>query len=601
MNTIKRLDDVTISKIAAGEVIDRPASIVKECIENAIDAGSTAITISVADGGKQLIRITDNGHGIHKQDLPLAPIRHATSKITSLDDIYQTLSFGFRGEALASICHCAKLTIFSKQHEAPAYKLTAFLDDISTPSLCSHHTGTTLEIKDLFSNLPVRQQFLKSATTELSYISEIVTHFSLIFPEIDFILISNDKEKINTSGISQLDQLIIHFYGKQLKDKLSPVDFTMGPATFKGYISDPTFTFSNRSKQVVAINHRLVKNAIINKAIQDGFRDLIAQRRFPLVILNISMDQSTIDVNIHPQKQDIKFLSPGFIFDMLPKAISISLQENHSHTDLVTPFALSESSGFTPQTSVSTPFTAPSSEQPFVSNHDDTDRSFSYPPVFKKEAIDPKVIDSSMSLFSKSSQQSTSTTAVEIEFFQLFKTYIAIKSTVGLYIVDQHAVHERILYEKIKDDFGQVSEKQVLLLSEIIDLSPDLYLTFESHQQTLSDLNFTVEPFGHHQIAIREIPVPFIGASVKDLILDILEQFKKIPGSNRDLILDQKDTLQRKACRAAIKAGQQLSEFEIKQLIKDFIQSPSNFTCPHGRPLFLHFDKDRLESLFLRK
>ena len=226
--------------------------------------------------------------------------------------------------------------------------------------------------------------------------------------------------------------------------------------------------------------------------------------------------------------------------------------------------------------------------------------SFSYPEVFKTEPISKQEVNNSFTLFSKN-QTSQTTQQTEVEFFQLFKTYIVIKSTNGLYIVDQHAVHERILYEKIKDDFEQQSERQVLLMGEIIDLTADLFPIFEHNKQTFEKLNFVIENFGGNQISIREVPVAFSGASIKELVLDILEQFKQMPHSNRNLTLDQKETLQRKACKAAIKAGQTLSELEVKKLIQDFINSPQNFTCPHGRPLFLQYDKDRLEHLFLRK
>ena len=215
MQTIKQLDAITVNKIAAGEVIDRPVSIVKECLENALDAGATSIVVSVQNGGIDQIKLTDNGHGISKLDLPFAPIRHATSKINQIEDIYNTDTFGFRGEALASICHCAKLTIQSRHQSADkGYEITAYHDTISTPEICAHSTGTTIDIRDLFSDLPVRRKFLKSPATELSYITEIVMQFALVHPDKDFTLISNGQEKINSKGLYKHEHLLVKFYGK---------------------------------------------------------------------------------------------------------------------------------------------------------------------------------------------------------------------------------------------------------------------------------------------------------------------------------------------------------------------------------------------------
>ena len=611
MNNIRQLDSITINKIAAGEVIDRPASIIKELIENSLDANASHITIEIRDGGKQYIRITDNGDGIHKDDLSLAPIRHTTSKIKHIDDIYCLDSFGFRGEALSSICHCSDLTIISKQNNDHAYKINAHQDSISDLSVATHNKGTTIEVKDLFYNIPVRQQFLKSASTELSYINDIITHFSLINPLVDFIFINNNKEIINTTGIKDISDLILLFYGKDLKGKCAKVNFSIGSVTIQGYVSDPTITFSNRNKQVLAINHRLIKNGLILKSIQDSFKDLIPQRRFPLVVFNIFIEQQTVDVNIHPQKLDIKFLSPGFIYDVIPKAINLALQEKTAHTDVLSEFVASPPSSSS-QTVYEQPFSTPS-ETTIQSSPTHKESSpkvqqtaFTYPEVFKKDSISLDELETSFTLYSKSNTAQSPLDTHKpphhvVEFFQLFKTYIVIKSSMGLYILDQHAVHERILYEKIKDDFAKQSARQVLLMSDIIDLGMELYPIYESNQDTFLDLNFVIEPFGGNQISIREVPVAFSGASNKDLIIDILEQFKQFPDSTRNLTLDKKETLQRQACRSAIKAGQTLAEPEVKKLIDDFIVSPQNYTCPHGRPLFIHYDKNKLETLFLRK
>ena len=591
---IKQLDSVTINKIAAGEVIDRPASIIKELIENSLDANATTITISVNDGGKERIQITDNGDGFHKEDLPLAPLRHATSKIRCLDDIYETSSFGFRGEALSSICHCAHLSIASKQKDANAYEISAHKDTISTVKQITHANGTTITITDLFHDMPVRQRFLKSTATELSYILDYCIQFSLAHPDISFIFIANDQEKLNTTGITDRYQLLILLYGKSLKDCCIPVKETIGPLTFTGYISNPTLTFSNRQKQIVTVNGRLIKNSLIIKALSESYRDMIPQRRFPLVVLSITIQQSLIDVNIHPQKMDIKFVNPGFLFDCIPKVIKMSLDAASVHTQPLDPII--HSSPFSsPQ---STPTYSP---DPMASVASAEPTQLSPYQIIEKQPP-PIPADLTQALPNLLSPlESNSAAATPLEYIQILNTYIFLKTPTGAYLIDQHAVHERILYEKIKDNASSQTARQVLLLSEVIDVSVDLMVIFEAEKNYFLDLNFVIESFGSDQLIVREIPNVFQKSSVATLVISILNQLRDFPGSTRDLTLDQKEILQRQACRAAIKAGQTLYPEEIRRLLYDFIKSPQNYTCPHGRPLYIFYDKPKLESLFLRK
>lgn len=584
MAKIRALDPITVTKISAGEVIDRPASIVKELVENSLDAHATRIQVDIEDGGKRLIRITDNGEGISKEDLPMAPQRHTTSKITALEDLYLTETFGFRGEALASVCHVAKVDITSRQNDADAYHVSAFQDAISEPEISSLPKGTRIEVKDLFFDIPVRRQFLKTAGTERSHITDVMIQFAVSNPDIDFILISDGEEVVNSTGIQDQASLLIHLFGRSLKGHLVPVEHTIGPVTFKGHISDPTLTFSNRSKQIVSVNRRLVKSGVIQKALMESFKDLIPARRFPLVALDISVAKQSVDVNIHPQKLDIKFVNPGFLYDALPKAVSFSLQSNN--TPLPTPqenpfqqHTISPSPGVTIQ---DTPLSGNYNQQ-FASYNAETDT----PNIPSPESIS--------TLFSP-----TETDKPIFDYFQLFNTYIVIKTPEGLYILDQHAVHERILYEKIKDTFGQSTERQALLLSEIVDVSPDLFTLFQDHVEYFSDLNFVIEEFGQNKLVVRELPIAFAESNTKDLVLDILEQLKEYPSSSRNLTLDQKEMLQMRACKAAIKAGKTMYPEEVQRLVEDLVKCPSNYTCPHGRPLCIFFDKSKMESLFLR-
>ena len=599
---IKQLDSVTINKIAAGEVIDRPASIVKELIENSLDAGASSITVNVTDGGNQQIKITDNGKGLSRTDLIMAPLRYTTSKISLAEDIYSSNTFGFRGEALASICHCAKLTIISKQNNSSAYKIEAFQDQITIPEVTTHPEGTTLCVDDLFHELPVRKKFLKTASTELSYIIDICLQFSLIHPTVSFKLIANGIEKINTTGITDLHDLLILTYGKSIKDKCIKVEESIGPIEFSGYISDPTLTFSNRQKQIISVNKRLVKNPLIYKSIAETYKDQIAFKRFPLIILDLKIQNSLVDVNIHPQKQDIKFVNPGFLFDCIPKAIKISLQTSFIHTDPLQPIMttsenLQQNSHVTSK--VISPFSIEkkSSQPDFNTFISTSEKQENYMQVPSTPQISAEHIKNSHDLFSVPNLDSR----IPLEFLQILDNYIILKTPTGAYMIDQHAVHERILYEKIKDDFDVDSARQVLLVSEIFTVSLDLWEIFMAEIDYFKKLNFILEPFGSDQIVVREIPIPFQNSSIKDLIISVLTQLKEFPGSTRSLTLDQKEILQRQACRAAIKAGQKLESYEIKRLLSDFIKSPENYTCPHGRPLSIFFDQNKLEHLFLRK
>jgi DNA mismatch repair protein MutL len=599
---IKQLDSVTINKIAAGEVIDRPASIVKELIENSLDAGATAITVNVTDGGNQQIKITDNGKGLSRTDLIMAPLRYTTSKISLAEDIYSTNTFGFRGEALASICHCAKLTITSKKKDSSAYKTEAFQDQITVPEVTTHPDGTTLCVDDLFHELPVRKKFLKTASTELSYIIDICLQFSLIHPNVSFKLIANGIEKINTTGITDLYDLLILTYGKSLKDKCIKVEESIGPIEFSGYISDPTLTFSNRQKQIISVNKRLIKNPLIYKSISETYKDQIAFKRFPLIVLDLKIQNSLVDVNIHPQKQDIKFVNPGFLFDCIPKAIKISLQASSFHTNPLHPIMNTPQNASKENPFISKVISPYSIEQKTVQPEFNTfmktpSTQAPYTHSTSSIQISPDHIKNSHNLFSSTSLDDQ----IPLDFLQILDTYIILKTPTGAYMIDQHAVHERILYEKIKDDFDVESARQVLLVSEVFSVSLDLWEVFTAEIDYFKKLNFILEPFGSDQIAVREIPIPFQNSSIKDLIISVLTQLKEFPGSTRSLTLDQKEILQRQACRAAIKAGQKLESYEIKRLLSDFIKSPENYTCPHGRPLSIFFDQNKLEHLFLRK
>ncbi len=595
MSNIKILDSVTITKIAAGEVIDRPVSIVKELIENSLDASATTIKINIEDGGKQTIKISDNGNGINKNELKLAVTQHATSKINRLDDIYNLFSFGFRGEALASITHVAKVSIISNTGEG-AYQIQAYEEKISVPEPTTHPQGTTITVNDLFFDIPVRRKFLKTKSTELSHITDIVIQFALIHPAVNFQLISDQEEIINTTGISDPELLVIHLYGKPLKNTLIPINTEIGPIKFNGLITMPTHTFSNRSKQLIAVNRRIVKSGILQKAITQSYRDLIPHQRHPLILLNLEINNADIDVNIHPQKHEVKFLNPGFIFDALPKAIRLSLQSHSNITNTVNQHPPNSINNYPLPNQINQSYTTPSiSENASQIIYDPlktvTTRHDHSLPIQQETVIKNTELP-----FNDSTQR------ISRNYIQIFNTYIIIEGINGeLWILDQHAVHERILYEAIKKDFeNKTPSYQALLTPEIIELSISDYQQFEQYHHIFNKLGFTIEPYGPQQIAVRELPTALLQCNINNLINNLLVQLKEIPDISLDLTLEMKETLQMKACQAAIKAGKTMAPTEVEALINNLLTCPSNYTCPHGRPLVIKFDQNKLAAMFKR-
>ncbi len=577
---IHLLDAKTIHKIAAGEVIERPASIVKELIENSLDAGASRIVVEVESGGKKHIRITDNGSGILPEDMPLAPLPHATSKLQTLDDLFCIQSFGFRGEALGSICHVAHLKIQSKTALFPATQISAYQDHLSSVETISHPQGTTIEVSDLFLDIPVRHKFLKSDATEFSYIHDNVLHFSLILPHVEFILKHNGKELLNSSGITDQKQRVSLFWGKELFSKLISIDFHLLGMHFRGCMSDPTYTCSNRSKQILSVNQRPIKSSLLQKAIQLGFKDLIPANRFPLIVLDIQMPAENVDVNVHPQKQEVRFLYTNQVFEAIPKLIQSSFNGGFSSMDsLNIPFE--QRIGVQSQGAVIHTFEGRE------------ESSFSYPVTKIPYAI-PET------LFSPATFQEIKTS--HFEFLQIYDTYLIVTAGHETWILDQHAVHERVLYEKFKDQSAMSkSILQPLLVSEIIDLKPDLFAIYLEQKPLLASLGFETEEFGPAQLVVRSVPAVFTLLDMKEWLLHFLDQSKEMPAYTPDLIVQQKETLQMAACKAAIKAGKKMSLAETKELLQDFIHSPSHYTCPHGRPLFVSLGKTELEKLFLRR
>lgn len=609
MGIIHALDPTTIQKIAAGEVIDRPASIVKELIENSLDAHANTITIDIDNGGLSRIQITDNGVGIHPEDLPIAALPHTTSKINAVEDIFGISTRGFRGEALSSIAHVGTLSITSKHRDADiGHQIVATLSQISEPKPIAHPTGTTMLITHLFDDIPVRRKFLKSTATEFGYIYEMVSHFALIFPEVTFILRHNGKESLNTRGTQTLLDRMGILLG-QTQNHFIPIAYDANDIQVTGMISHPSHTYANRKWQLFGINGRPVKSQILYKATLDAFADVLPARRFPLAILSVQLPPDTIDVNVHPQKLEIKFQKSQHVYEAVRRAISGSFQREEAQL-------ADAASGLSAYISTNTaslqvhnaeretstwswqqhsPLFSETAQHPTpqVSSHWEKPMATHTPPTM------PSAIDTTPPLTTQHRPAFENTTPTCPPFLQILNTYIVIPTPTGMWVMDQHAVHERILYEIFKESADKTLS-QPLLIAHPIHMPTKSLAAFQDVLPLLAEMGFEVEEFGHHQVLIRSIPqwaqrmslTPFFEAVIEDLGISTTPE--------NTIQKHQKDQLQMKACKAAIKAGRTLHESEIKALIVDFLASPSNYTCPHGRPLAKFFDQAAFEKWFLR-
>jgi DNA mismatch repair protein MutL len=587
---IQKLSPLVISRINAGEVIDRPAAVVKELIENALDSGATRIQIQIEDGGKQKIKVTDNGSGIHPEDLSLAPVPHATSKLKEWEDIYTVHSFGFRGEALASMAQAGDLTLISRTDSTPvAYQVHAFRDHISTPEAVSHPVGTTVILSDLFKGMPVRQKFLKSATSESSAIYDVILHHALIAPHIDFVYLQDGKEKLNTTSIKSSIDLAVCFFGKSVKSHLIPVDITRQGVSIKGLLADPGLTYPNRAKQWVAIQGRPVKFSIFHKAIHGLYAPRMPAGRFGLAILDIHIPRSEIDINTHPQKAEFQISQSAWAYTQV-QAMLASVFANAREHALV---------GWQSAPTSHVPATFPESAPPGSTLPWNPSPPFSFSqsmPLF-----DPLVLPNQPAV--------SPTSAQRIRYFQVFDTYLIVQTDSGVVLLDQHAVHERIMYERFSKAAKGPGMGQPLVVPEMIQLPPDLFPIFEHIQPELQALGFEVLPFGGTSVQIREIPIEWMGVPLTPFLIDWIEQVRasltekpdiENKDTQADILRAKHDRLAQMACKSAIKAGKPLSDLETETLIRDFLSSPNRDTCPHGRPVAILLDQSKLERLFLR-
>ncbi len=567
-NRINILKDDLISKIAAGEVVERPASAVKELVENSIDAQAKRIEIEIHNGGKSLIRVTDNGSGMSFEEALLSLQRHATSKIKEIDDLFNILTLGFRGEALPSIASISRLELITNDGlQGMGCRVLAEGGSVVEEKSFGCPKGTSVIAKDLFFNTPARLKFLKSDTTEASHIIEAVSKFILSRPDISFTLISNGRTVFSSQGSGRLDEAIAEVWGEAVLKDLVRFD----EKHVKGYISKPSAVKSNRQYQVYFVNKRLVNNFQLSRALESAYYSLIPGDKHPLGVLFLEADPEEIDVNVHPSKKEIKFSKPKQVFLEVSEAARHALIDT-SPIELISSPSLvkREEKKWTGQM-----------QQVWMENMGTV--AAAAEPV---AAFDPM-------------QPSKTQRSLPCPVFQLDRTYIICADQDGLVIVDQHAAHERILYEKLKKRQPGTNASQCALIPELVELSAKDFSVFESVKDLFCGLGFEIEEFGKNSLRVKAVPSEATKADLKQLIEDIIVEFslRAKPLSAQE---SREKLLKLTACRSAVKAGDELSHAEMSGLINELFCLNDPTTCPHGRPSAARIENSAIASLFKR-
>lgn len=642
---ISVLDKNTIDKIAAGEVVERPSSIVKELVENAIDSGASAISVEIKDGGISLVRVTDNGGGINKDEIKTAFLRHATSKITKAKDLFNIHTLGFRGEALSSISGIAKCEIISK----PSAQLTGVryvieggyevsFEDVGAP------VGTTMLVRDVFFNTPARRKFLKSVTTETAYITDLMEKFMLCNLDVSIRYIVNNQTRLQSSGNGDLKEVIYQIYGREVHKALVEVDHKADDISIKGFIAKPEISRSNRNQLIYFVNGRYVKDKHIIKAIEDGYADRMMQHKYPFAVLMIEINTEIVDVNVHPSKMEIRFSEESYIYEKVKEAIESSLKKAYmireakideekksslkrSFERLPEPFEKNKLSILNNDENRSQ-ITAKETEtkEEFLKDLPQIDLSekTNYPP--DKIQIDPEIFRYNVNhllertLLSDSGKNSEFIGKYEdkkepsfeqLDFMdkkaskkrniigQIFDTYWIVEFDKSMYIIDQHAAHEKVLYERfLKQLDNEEIASQIISPAGVISLSSIEADAVEKHLASLRKLGFEIEHFGGREYSISAIPtiLPSIDKEVwlKELITELLEVDS---AKNTESILEKIASM---SCKAAIKGNQRISYEEARILIDELLELDNPYNCPHGRPTVIQMTKTEIEKKFKR-
>ena len=641
MPQIALLSQETIDKIAAGEVIERPSSVVKELVENAIDAGSSAVTVEIKEGGISFIRISDNGCGIEKEQIPLAFLRHSTSKIKSVEDLFTVTSLGFRGEALSSIAAVSQVELITKTNgdfTGSRYLIEGSkevsLEEIGAPD------GTTFIIRNLFYNTPARKKFLKSAQTEGTYIHELMQRMILSHPDVAFKFIMNNQVKLQSSGNGNIKDIIYHLYGRDITKALLPITHESELFKVSGFIGKPMISRGNRGYELYFVNGRFIRSQILSKAIEDAFKPFLMQHQYPFTVLYFEIDSSLLDVNVHPTKMELRFSNQQELYREVQSILSAVLV----HRDII------------PEVPVDTPkkneMEAPKIEkvmpEPFEQKRleeirkavrKDSPYEGKYPdrqperretwhaqsqpehkPPVKEQLHASEVTGTEKELakeayvlreeetygakpegsYEQGSFLKEEEMAKQKIIGQLFDTYWLVEYNDRLFIVDQHAAHEKVMYEKLKKQFEKKEfTSQAISPPIVITLSMREAETLERFKEQFTKLGFEIEHFGGAEYSICGVPGNLYRLNTKDVLIEMLDELTDgiSERATADVILDKIASM---SCKAAVKGSQRLSLPEMEQLMKDLMKLDNPYNCPHGRPTIIAMSKYEIEKKFKR-
>lgn len=659
MKKIAVLDQVTIDKIAAGEVVERPASVVKELVENAVDAGASAVTVEIRDGGISYMRISDNGTGISADQVPVAFLRHATSKITTAEDLHHIISLGFRGEALSSIAAVAQVELITKTKEdlmGTRYIIEGgiekSMEEIGAPE------GTTFFIRNLFFNTPVRSKFLKTPATEAAYVGSVMEQMALSNANISFKFVVNGQVKLHTTGSGNRKDVIYNVFGRDIAKELLEVQYDRDGISIGGYLAKPTVSRGNRNYESYYVNGRCVKNRIVTKAIEDAYHGFMMQHKYPFTALSIQVQKDIVDVNVHPTKKEVRFSNEPVIYNALYEAVTNTLNDRELIPEVSVDVKKTEKKEKIPTAVIPEPFETKRREEWNISQT-------SIAEGMKKEENQQKI------LFSKTVQEERGTysdkqnlytgaqpakdtgkvleqikEAVQIAeeaekhmrketlpdsalshsitdekpeqmtlfeeklltpqsrvrhrvIGQLFDTYWLVEFDDKLFIMDQHAAHEKVLYERLMKEYEEKEiTSQLLSPPMIISLNMEEETALLDYMDVFQNLGFVIEVFGSRDYTIREIPYNLYGLNSKDLFIEILDGLST-EGSRVPLAMVT-DKLATAACKAAVKGNHALAFQEAEALIDELMTLDNPYQCPHGRPTIVSMSKYEIEKKFRR-
>lgn len=643
MAKIQLLDQKTIDNIAAGEVIERPASVVKELVENAVDAKANAVTVEIKDGGMTLIRVTDNGIGIPKDQVKTAFLRHATSKIRSVEDLLSVSSLGFRGEALSSISAVAQVELVTKTAESfsgVSYKIyggeeEAF-DDIGAPD------GTTFLVKNLFYNTPARRKFLKSATTEAGYVEQMMVHIALSHPEISFKFIHNNKNKIYTSGNGKVKDIIYHIYGRDVAGALIPLEAQNEDVKVTGFVAKPYVSRGNRNYESYFINGRYIKSSIIYKAIEEGYRTFTMKHRYPFVCLDFKIDQELLDVNVHPTKMEIRFRNGREIYELVVDAVRAALLQKDLVQDVLRETPKKKELPKTKEVKKPEPFEVNRRKEE-VQKVDQQGQGVQQQVEKQRQAVQQQIEKPSHPVkktltASESSKNTKKPTYAGLNYNtqkkefpqyktdelssnqmtlredpvfsvqarpdrkilgQLFKTYWLIEYEDQLFIMDQHAAHEKVNYERLMKNFKEKEiYSQRLEPPMVVTVSMTEAEALTRYKDAFAGLGFTIESFGWNEYCIREVPANLYGIGERDLFMELLDAVSQENGTlDTEVIASKIATM---ACKMSIKGNQRVSLMEVEHLLDELMKLENPYQCPHGRPTIIKMSKYEIDKKFKR-